>query len=331
MTKNYYRILLWILIAAVLVLLKGFMLPAILGAISALLLYKPTKIVEKKVKNYKTSVILTTTVVGGLFFLPLMFLLFSGASEIIIYIKSGQLSSFMSELPNLIQNNIPMIQSFLPISIDSLKSYGTETMQFVGSYSVSILQGIVLQFPKLLMDLAITIFSTYVFLLEKDQIKSLILNNKLFSKEETEDLYNSVVTSTNSVVISSLISGLLQAVVMAIVASIVAPDKILLISVLTFLFSFIPVVGTSPITLSLTITSWFGQEYGNVAAVLIGVGFLTLIDNVLKPMMIGNKIKIHPLLAFLSAMGGLTMFGFYGLFLGPIMVGILFSLLKKEL
>lgn len=68
MQKNYYKILLWTLLATVVVLLKSFILPAILGAICALLLYKPTKLVETKLKNYKLSVLLTTTVCGLMFF-----------------------------------------------------------------------------------------------------------------------------------------------------------------------------------------------------------------------------------------------------------------------
>lgn len=108
----------WTLLATVVVLLKSFILPAILGAICALLLYKPTKLVETKLKNYKLSVLLTTTVCGLMFFLPLMILGFSGATEIIAFIKQGNLSSLNDQIPELIKNYLPKLQALLPINLE---------------------------------------------------------------------------------------------------------------------------------------------------------------------------------------------------------------------
>lgn len=42
------------------------------------------------------------------------------------------------------------------------------------------------------------------------------------------------------------------------------------------------------------------------------------IDNLLHPMLIGNRLKLHTILAFLSVVGGLMMFGPAGLILGPV-------------
>jgi predicted PurR-regulated permease PerM len=58
---------------------------------------------------------------------------------------------------------------------------------------------------------------------------------------------------------------------------------------------------------------------------MIAVG---LIDNFLGPKLIGRGIRLHPLLILLSVLGGLAYFGPIGLFLGPLTVSLLFTLLS---
>ena len=50
-------------------------------------------------------------------------------------------------------------------------------------------------------------------------------------------------------------------------------------------------------------------------------------DNVLRPRLIGRGSNLHPLLTFFSVLGGLSYFGLVGLFLGPLLLAILLSLL----
>ena len=59
-------------------------------------------------------------------------------------------------------------------------------------------------------------------------------------------------------------------------------------------------------------------------------------DNFIRPIVLGEQIKIHPLLLFFSITGGLAVFGFNGLILGPIILilfiaaGDLYRALNEE-
>ena len=53
-----------------------------------------------------------------------------------------------------------------------------------------------------------------------------------------------------------------------------------------------------------------------------GVLVVGTIDNLLRPIMVGNRLKLHTVLAFISVVGGLIIFGASGLILGPIMLTI---------
>lgn len=54
-----------------------------------------------------------------------------------------------------------------------------------------------------------------------------------------------------------------------------------------------------------------------------------LVDNALRPVLIGNRLKLHPVLAFLAVLGGLMLFGPVGLILGPVALTITTVLLEN--
>jgi predicted PurR-regulated permease PerM len=43
-------------------------------------------------------------------------------------------------------------------------------------------------------------------------------------------------------------------------------------------------------------------------------------DNFLRPLFLKDRINLHPLVIFFAIMGGIAIFGFNGLVLGPMMI-----------
>jgi len=65
------------------------------------------------------------------------------------------------------------------------------------------------------------------------------------------------------------------------------------------------------------------------AIILVGWGLVVfLIDNVLRPYLIGGRTQMHPLLIFFAVFGGLNLFGFLGLFIGPVILAVTITLLR---
>jgi predicted PurR-regulated permease PerM len=56
-------------------------------------------------------------------------------------------------------------------------------------------------------------------------------------------------------------------------------------------------------------------------------------DNVVRPLVISDQIRIHPLYVFFALLGGVQAFGISGLFIGPVAFGLaqsLFGLIREE-
>jgi predicted PurR-regulated permease PerM len=58
-----------------------------------------------------------------------------------------------------------------------------------------------------------------------------------------------------------------------------------------------------------------------------GMFVVGTIDNLMRPVLVGNRLKLHTLLAFMSVVGGLVLFGAAGLILGPVALTITMELL----
>jgi len=55
-----------------------------------------------------------------------------------------------------------------------------------------------------------------------------------------------------------------------------------------------------------------------------------MVDNFLRPMLISGRADVPTLAVFVGVMGGLAAFGFIGLFVGPIVLGLLVALFRYE-
>jgi len=97
----------------------------------------------------------------------------------------------------------------------------------------------------------------------------------------------------------------------------------------TGLASIIPAVGTTivwaPIAIFLFVTGHVGKAIG---LFLFGVGVITgIADYVLRPKLLGQKVKMNDLLIFIALFGGIEAFGILGTILGPIVAALLMAMI----
>ena len=65
-----------------------------------------------------------------------------------------------------------------------------------------------------------------------------------------------------------------------------------------------------------------------VFLIVWGLGPVSIVDNVVKPLVLQNKSKLHPMFALLSVVGGVQALGPIGILTGPMVVVFLQTLLN---
>jgi predicted PurR-regulated permease PerM len=79
-----------------------------------------------------------------------------------------------------------------------------------------------------------------------------------------------------------------------------------------------------PVVLYLVLSGHILAAGGMAIWGILAVG---LIDNFLGPKIISGRVKVHPLLVFLSVLGGLQLFGIIGFLLGPIVMAVVLAMI----
>jgi predicted PurR-regulated permease PerM len=96
------------------------------------------------------------------------------------------------------------------------------------------------------------------------------------------------------------------------------------------LLSVVPVAGSFVVWIPAAIYLALDGSWGKAAILTLwGAIVVSTIDNILHPILVGNRLKIHTVLVFVSVVGGLIVFGAIGLILGPVVLTITLALIES--
>jgi len=88
-------------------------------------------------------------------------------------------------------------------------------------------------------------------------------------------------------------------------------------------FALIPFLGAFVVYLPAAIWLVIAGSYIKATILVVfGVAIVSQIDNFLKPLLISGRTQLHPLLLFFSILGGIQVFGFLGVVLGPVVAAV---------
>lgn len=124
-------------------------------------------------------------------------------------------------------------------------------------------------------------------------------------------------------------TALVQACVAGIGFTIAGVPGAVLLSVLTFIFSVVP-VGPPLVWIPATIWLFFqGSPGWGVFMALWGILGISGVDNIVKPYLISHESKTPFVLIFCGVIGGAFAFGLVGVFLGPTLLAVTFRLIEE--
>ena len=147
--------------------------------------------------------------------------------------------------------------------------------------------------------------------------------------QEFEEVSRAVVSST-------LLAAIVQAVLAGLGFWVAGLENVFLLTLLTFFGALVPFVGAAAIwgSASLYLLFFAKNTFAAAGLAVWGMGVVSTVDNIIKPIVLHGQSKLHPLLALLSVLGGVGALGPIGIFVGPIAVAFLqaaLTMLQTEL
>jgi predicted PurR-regulated permease PerM len=150
-------------------------------------------------------------------------------------------------------------------------------------------------------------------------------------EQRRERLRRHVVDATRAVFKGIGLTALVHGFLIGIGCWIAGLPAPLVLGLLAALLALVPVVGSALIWVPAVLYLFAQGDHGY--ALFLGIYSVALVgavDHVLRPMLISGHAKMPMVVVFLGVLGGLAAFGFIGLFLGPIVLGLAVALFRFE-
>lgn len=172
--------------------------------------------------------------------------------------------------------------------------------------------------PRVILGVAITLLTFFFFLRSGPRWIEDVKRGLPLERQHADHLVSIAGRAVGAVFRGVIVTAAIQAILAGagfIVAG--APVPILLGSV-TFVAALIPFVGPVVVWLPTAVGLILAKHTAAGIGLLVwGMFVVSLVDNFLRPYLIGREMKLPVLWLFLAIIGGLRVFGFLGLLLGP--------------
>jgi predicted PurR-regulated permease PerM len=230
---------------------------------------------------------------------------------------------------------------FSPEDSQLIQNYLQKSALTIGQTAAAKMYALLVSLPGKLTDFLIMIFLLFFLFVDGHKLLALVRELLPMKLEHESYILKTLKETTDAIVFGQTVTAVLQGVIAGIGFWLFGvPHAVLLGTVVAFL-AIIPFVGSTSVWVPIAayfIITGINTDTGSlvlkgVLLILYGALFISTIDTFLKPKIIGDKAKLHPAVVLLGVIAGVTFFGAFGFFLGPIIFGAFFSMItiyKKE-
>lgn len=207
-------------------------------------------------------------------------------------------------------------------------SYFKEAVNRVAGAANRLVQAFVAGVASALLNFLI--FFLFLFFLLRD---GRALGKELMRLSPLDDaaeraIFTHLTKTIRAILIGGVVVPIVQGVLAMIGFAVFGLPSPILWGSLVIIGAVIPLAGSAviwvPATVYLALT---GETWQWVGLLVYCIAVISTADNILKPVILREAANFHPLIAFVSVLGGLAAFGVFGFILGPIIASLLLSLI----
>ncbi|OGF29587.1 hypothetical protein A2300_03540 [Candidatus Falkowbacteria bacterium RIFOXYB2_FULL_35_7] len=250
------------------------------------------------------------------------FLMVKEATQLYSTVISGQTSySLIAKIEESIHSYFPTLNIDL---VSDFADYSKQALNFL----ITNLGQIFSNVAGAVFSFFIMLFALYYFLKDGHKLKQRLIVFSPLNDKYDKRIFEKLWLAVNSVIRGTLLVALIQGLLAGLGFLIFGVPNPVLLGAITIIAALVPVGGTAvvviPAILYLFLT---GQFFAGFGMLIWGFFLVGMIDNFLRPKLLEKDIKLHPFLIFISALGGIAVFGVFGFILGPLILSLLFALL----
>lgn len=327
--QNFFKIAFAVLLVGLFIyIMLPFMISIILGGILAMALYPIFEFIMRRGISRRASLIIFSFLFAITSFVPVIGFFIRGSRMLTNKIHGTNLNDLTVKLTSSVQRFIDHICSIYDLDKEFVQQKFVAAVTFTGTFLAKTFSEFIADLPLVLMTGLITVLAVYFFLNESVRIRKMFDRYSYFSKANSERFVKMCMVSCRQVFFANILTGIVQATIVSIGALIFHTGDFFLIFYITFVLSFIPIIGAAPVAVVLAIFSFMDNRTG-AGIGLLGFAVVSgLADNIIRPYL-GSRgeVEVHPFIGLMAVIGGVIMFGLPGLFIGPLIASLIFGAL----
>ena len=326
-TNAYYLLLALITILFVSIIFN-FAAPILWSIVVSIIFYPLYEKFLLMTNKKSLSSILSLILILLLVIIPSIGILGLITNELIIFINSFDdysLERYAEMIPN--ESLINDLLAWTGLSITQLTEKADDFLLSASKVfyeSVSTISANVINF---FISLFLFIYLTFFFLKDGEKILQSCMDAFPMKNEDESYLLNEFQKTTRATIKGTIIVALAQGFLGYMTLLLLGVEGALIWGAVMALLSIIPAVGTILVWLPIALVLFAnGQMIEASILIFSGIFIIGMIDNLLRPILIGKETKIPDYLILLTTIGGISIFGITGFIIGPIIASLFISI-----
>ncbi|MDH5525121.1 MAG: AI-2E family transporter [Desulfobulbaceae bacterium] len=290
-------------------------------------IFKPVYLFFNRLLSKKFSSLLTCSLIIFLVFLPLVFFVGALSQEAFslyewgkganlgLKLKEFHNSAFMGRFQNIMGNfGVDLkVENINQALSDLAKVVGLSLYNQASAWAANVMQ-FVMQFFMMILTI-------FFLLIDQEKLINYALRLSPLPDDQERRLFCKFEEIAGAVLVGNGVCGLIQGVLGGILFTFLELGPPVLWGGVMAILAFLPIFGIGLVLIPAGIILLLKGSMTSGAFVLIFYVILSFsVEYILKPKMVGEQVKMHTLVVFLSIMGGLATFGFLGIIYGPLII-----------
>lgn len=274
------------------------------------------------------SSLITCTIIFLVVFVPLVFLVGSLSKEAYGLYLTGANSALNQDLREFLHNNRIMerietvlVSYDIKLGAESINKGLSELGRSVGLFLYQQASSIASNVLKFVVNFAFMLLVIFFLLIDGEKLITFLVELSPLPEDQDRKLMEKFHAMASVVLVVNGVSGLIQGCLGGAVFAIFGLGSPFLWGSLMAILAFLPIVGIAAVFIPASIYLFLkGRLAAGIFFIVFYLVISSVIEYVIKPKLVGTKVKMHTLLVFLSVIGGLKVFGILGIIYGPLVI-----------
>jgi len=330
--NNFFYLILFITTVLFIWLLKDFLMPLFWAAILSIL-FRPVFIkLRRRLKNNSSaSSFITIVLIIFIVIIPAFFTIMAVSKQV-----TSLYNQYLSDGVSIqrayifVEDKIPGAIEFLDkygIKVDNIKKSLTTAIMSTTQYLATKAFGLGGNVAKFILLLSVMIYLLFFFLRDGEKIIAIIIRALPLGDKREKILLSKFAEVSQATIKGTFVVGIIQGSLGGLAFWMLGIKAAILWGVIMIILSILPAVGSIIVWLPAAVFLILsGSWIKGIILILFGSLIIGLVDNFLRPILVGRNTKMPDYLVLLSTLGGLAMFGISGFIIGPIIASLFLTI-----